>query len=167
MKDREKENKFENINKLEIGSGEKPTSGYLHQDVYEVPGIKLDFVSNPWQIDLKEESISEVIAIGVIEHLRFDEFDKTIKHVFNLLKPGGEFLFDVPDMKIWSEYLYNLTHGMSEKNPFPDKHIWSTVYGWQRWPGDEHKSGWIKENLIEKLRNSVLVWKLKDLNYSS
>ena len=50
-------------------------------------------------------------------------------------------------MKVWSEYLYNVTHGQADKNPFPEHHIWSTVYGWQRWPGDEHKSGWTEESI--------------------
>lgn len=50
-------------------------------------------------------------------------------------------------MKIWSEYLYNLTHNDSAKNPFPDYHIWSTFYGWQRWEGDEHKSGWTEDSI--------------------
>ncbi len=57
-------------------------------------------------------------------------------------------------MKVWSAYLYNLTHGMSEKNPFPSHHIWATFYGWQRWPGDEHKSGWTKEDVKEVLKEA-------------
>ena len=57
-------------------------------------------------------------------------------------------------MKIWSEYLYNLTHGESNKNPFPNHHIWNTFYGWQRWPGDEHKSGWTKETIFKEIEEA-------------
>jgi predicted SAM-dependent methyltransferase len=134
--------------KLEIGCGSSPTPGYLHQDVAILPG--LDFSCEPWQIPLKEGTLSEAIAVGVMEHLRFEEFDKTLKHIFVLLKREGLFLFDVPDMVVWSEYLFNVTHGMSYKNPFPDHHVWRTFYGWQRWPGDEHKSGWTREMLLSK-----------------
>lgn len=62
-------------------------------------------------------------------------------------------LFDVPDMRVWSEYLFNVTHGQAAKNPFTAEHVWSTIYGWQRWPGDEHKSGWTRESLIATVQD--------------
>jgi len=148
------EERIYKIQKLELGSGAKPSLGYLHQDVTQLQGVDLDFVCNPWQINLPENSLSEVLALGVMEHLRYEDFRKTLSHMNKLLNKQGEFLFDVPDMKVWSEYLYNLTHGMSDKNPFPDEHIWATTYGWQRWPGDEHKSGWTREMLLEAVKSA-------------
>lgn len=139
------------INKLELGCGKLPMPGYLHQDITQQEGIVLDFICQPWEIDLPVNSLNEVIALAMMEHLRFEDFKKTIKHIFNLLKPAGEFLFDVPDMKVWSEYLYNLTHDKQDLNPFPENHIWATIYGWQRWSGDEHKSGWVRETLYNLL----------------
>jgi predicted SAM-dependent methyltransferase len=142
------------IEKLEIGSGERPLDGYLHQDTFKQEGVDLDFICNPWEIPLPDESLKEVIALAVMEHLRFSEFRQTVKHIYNLLKPSGAFLFDAPDMKIWSEYLFNLTHDKQHLNPFPPHHIWATVYGWQRWPGDEHKSGWVREDAINTLKEA-------------
>lgn len=139
--------------KLEIGSGQRPLTGYLHQDITAMPDVQLDFVCKPWEIDLNEDTLEEVIALGVFEHLRFHEVDLLLKHTYKILKTGGFFLFDVPDMKVWSEYLYNLTHDKSQLNPFPDYHVWSTIYGWQRWDGDEHKSGWTKNSIIEKVKS--------------
>jgi len=141
-----------NFDKLELGSGGKPSQGYLHQDVTQLEGINLDFICNPWEVNLPESSLSEVMALGVMEHLRYEDFKKTLIHVYKLLKKGASFLFDVPDMKIWSEYLYNLTHGMQDKNPFRPEHIWATMFGWQRWRGDEHKCGWTREDLLFLLK---------------
>jgi hypothetical protein len=31
--------------------------------------------------------------------------------------------------------------------------VFATLYGWQRWPGDEHKSGWWRTRLEEELRS--------------
>lgn len=151
-------NKIERISnimsdKLELGCGQKPSEGYLHQDVTLQEGIELDFTCNPWEISLPENTLSEVIALGVMEHLRFEDFDKTLIHMKKILKSNGKFLFDVPDMRVWSEYLYNVTHGRADKNPFPPKHIWATIYGWQRWTGDEHKCGWTKDELIKHLKD--------------
>lgn len=140
--------------KLEIGCGQKPTRGYLHQDVSPQKGVSLDYICNPWEIEMPNNSLSEVIALGVVEHLRYNEVKSTLRKINDLLGKGGSFVFDVPDMKIWSEYLYNTTHGMSNKNPFPDSHIWATIYGWQRWQGDEHKSGWTEKKLIQEVKDA-------------
>ena len=74
--------------------------------------------------------------------------------MYALLQPGGAFFFDVPDMTVWSEYLFNVTHGTGDKNPFTEEHVWNTVYGWQRWPGDEHKSGWTRRSMFAELHNA-------------
>lgn len=140
--------------KLEIGCGPNPTPGYLHQDITSQKNVKLDFVCRPWEIPLSENSLSEIIALGVVEHFRFKEVTQTLDHFYKLLKPSASFLFDIPDMVVWSEYLFNLTHGRSELNPFSPEHVWSTIYGWQRWEGDEHKSGWTRESMVEQIKNS-------------
>jgi hypothetical protein len=35
-----------------------------------------------------------------------------------------------------------------------EEHVRSTFYGWQRWPGDEHKSGWTRETLWEAIHEA-------------
>lgn len=142
---------FEDKKKLELGCGQRPTPGYLHQDITRQPGVTLDFHCPIWEVPLKENSLSEIIAVGLMEHLRFAEFSKALKHIHKLLLPYGEFLFDIPDIKTWSEYLYHITHGSPEKSPFAKEHVYATFWGWQRWPGDEHKCAWLKEDLFPHL----------------
>ena len=137
--------------KLELGVGERPTEGYLHQDISHSDGVKLDFACPPWEISIEDNSLTEVLALGVMEHLRFDEVSKTAANVYRMLALGGCFIFDVPDMKVWSEYLHNVTHGRADENPCTAEHVWRTIYGWQRWPGDEHKSGWTREDILTVL----------------
>ena len=140
--------------RLELGCGERPTPGYLHQDITVLPGVQLDFTCDPWEIPLPPGSLEEVLALGLVEHLRFAEVRKTLAHVHGLLVTGGGFLFDVPDMRVWSEYLFHVTHGQAERAPFEPEHVWATVYGWQRWPGDEHKSGWTRDSILEAVREA-------------
>ena len=137
--------------RLELGCGARPTPGYLHQDVTAQPGVELDFTCAPWELPLPDGALDEVLALGFVEHLRFAEVHATFAKVHALLAPGGAFLFDVPDMRVWSEYLVDLTHGRLDRVPFEPQHVWSTFYGWQRWPGDEHKSGWTRESLFAAL----------------
>jgi predicted SAM-dependent methyltransferase len=135
-----------------LGCGQRPTAGYLHQDISKQPGVELDFHCPIWEIPIKENSLSEIIALASMEHLGFADFTKALKHIHRLLAPRGEFIFDLPDIKIWSEYLYYITHGMPEKSPFSKEHVYATFWGWQRWPGDEHKCAWLKDDLFQHLR---------------
>jgi len=131
--------------KLELGSGERPTAGYLHQDILQL-SVPLDYICKAWEVPIEKESLHEVIAIAVMEHLRINEFRDTLKHVYNLLEPGGVFYFDVPDIKVWSKYLFLVTNAPIMENskdvPYSKTDVYKTIIGWQRWEGDEHKSLW-------------------------
>lgn len=130
--------------RVELGSGQRPTPGFVSTDSFPHPGLEL--VCDAWELDFPDESCSEVLALGVMEHLTFQQFADTVANVRRMLKPGGEFLFDVPDLAVWCRYLVDWSEG--RPTPFPIAHIQSTLYGWQRWPGDEHKSGYTRETLM-------------------
>lgn len=133
--------------KLEIGSGQRPTPGYFHNDVNAFPGI--DHVGNPWEIDLPSGSLDEVLALGVIEHLTYAQVDLCFANIFRMLESGGVFYFDVPDLPVWCRYVVD--HFAGKAIPFTIEHVLSTLYGWQRWPGDEHKSGWYQALLEQAI----------------
>lgn len=130
--------------RLELGSGRHPTPGCISSDAYPHPN--LDMVADAWDIDLPDGSLDEVLALGVMEHLTYEQFHATVENVRRMLRPGGVFLFDVPDLVAWCRYLVH-----PETSPFDRRHVLSTLYGWQRWPGDEHKSGWTADMLLEAL----------------
>jgi predicted SAM-dependent methyltransferase len=134
--------------RIEIGCGNRPTPGYLHQDVIQLE-TPLDFLCNAWELPVYENSIDEILAIAVMEHLRYDDFRKTLKHFYKILRPGGVFYFDVPDLFTWSEYLYNVLHG--NHCPYSKEDVIKTMWGWQRWEGDEHKSMWTYSMLMKEL----------------
>jgi len=133
--------------KLEIGSGKRPTPGYLHNDVNAFEGI--DFVGNPWDLDIEPGSLTEVLALGVVEHFSYEEARRAFHRVREMLAPNGEFIFDVPDLPVWCGYVVDYFAG--KPTPFPIQHVLATLYGWQRWPGDEHRSGWYADLLEEEL----------------
>jgi predicted SAM-dependent methyltransferase len=143
--------------KIELGSGERPTSGYLHQDIIQL-STTLDFLCPAWELPVEINSISEVIAIAVMEHLRIEDFRKTLTHVYNILRHGGVFYFDVPDIKVWSYYLYTIVNSPEFENsnsvPYTKTDIYKTIVGWNRWPGDEHKSLWTREDIEYELKQS-------------
>jgi len=132
---------------IEFGSGPNPTPGFLSTDVN--CSHKVDFCGEPWKLDIENDSVDTFLALGVMEHLEYDNFDKTLSFVNKKLKKGGSFFFDVPDITIWARYLVDFYD--NKDVPFEEDHIWATLYGWQRWKGDEHKSGWSKRKILEQV----------------
>ncbi|WP_298967615.1 methyltransferase domain-containing protein [uncultured Methylobacterium sp.] len=129
--------------KLEFGCGHRPTPGYIANDINPFEGVEI--VGNPWEISLPDGSLDEIIALGLMEHLTNEQFDRTLANAYRLLASGGTFLFDVPDIPVWCGYIVD--HFAGKPIPFTIEHCFNTLYGWQRWPGDEHKSGWYREKL--------------------
>lgn len=135
--------------KLELGVGHRPTPGYEHQDLH--PFDHVEHVGYPWMLELPDNSVEEVLALAFIEHLTYDQVRDTLRAMHGFLIPGGQFLFDVPDYPYWaSAYLRQVNVTPPYYTDIPDLD-WCrrTMFGWQRWPGDEHKSGWDKQLIVE------------------
>lgn len=133
--------------KLELAAGHRPTRGYTHNDAY--PFAHIEHVGDPWMLDLPDGSVDEVLALAFMEHLTFDQARDTMRNVHRMLRPGGAFLFDVPDYPAWAAYyLKQIKADSGEYTHIPSlDHCRRTLFGWQRWPGDEHKSGWDRKLL--------------------
>lgn len=135
--------------KLELASGHRPTRGYEHNDLYAWDHI--EHVGQAWMLDLPNDSVEEVLALAFIEHLIHDHALDTLRNVHRMLSPGGMFLFDVPDYPIWAGYYLAHLHGSWA--PVPMEHVRRTLFGWGRWPGDEHKFGWDAQLLTDTLKD--------------
>lgn len=135
--------------KLELGAGHRPTPGYEHNDLH--PFEHVEHVGSPWMLELPDGSVDEVLALGLIEHLTFYQACDTFRNVHRMLRVGGEFLFDVPDYPVWARYYLDALNGV--ETPVTMEHIRKTLFGWARWPGDEHKYGWDLVHLTETLHD--------------
>ena len=152
--------------KLELGAGQRPTRGYSHNDLH--PFDHIEHVGHPWMIDLPDNSLDEVLALAFIEHLTYEQALDTFRNMARMLKKGGRFYFDVPDYPKWASlYLRHLENGTNDVayNSFPDMaHCRRTLFGHQRWPGDEHKYGWDSDHLSDTLGMCGLIaisWDVK------
>lgn len=129
--------------KLELGAGFRPTRDYEHHDAFPFPHI--EHVGEAADLTLPDNSLDEVLALGFVEHLTYYEALDTFRNVHRMLKPGAKFLFDVPDFPVWARYYCDAMAGF--ETPKTLEQIRKTLFGWQRWPGDEHKWGWDRDSL--------------------
>ncbi len=133
--------------KLELGAGHRPTRGYEHNDLH--PFDHIEHPGVPWLIDLPDRSLEEVLALAFIEHLTYSQAMDTFRNVHRMLHHAGLFFFDVPEYPIWCQYYLDNLNNRS--CPLPQEHVLKTLFGWQRWPGDEHKWGWDRKSLTAAL----------------
>ncbi|TAL40820.1 MAG: methyltransferase domain-containing protein [Salinibacterium sp.] len=136
-------------------------AGWICNDLESAAAIfpNIAIVGPCWALPVADNSADEIMARGMVEHLTYHEVAQSLREWARVLKPGGFITFDVPDV---DEYIREYLKMRSGENPERgegasfaggepddneacfgiDRWLRRALYGWQRWPGDEHRSGW-------------------------
>ena len=97
--------------KLNLGCASRLLPGYINIDIDSLdeiirryPNLKIDEGQQFLQADIlklpfEDSSVDEIRADAFMEHLSFKEESRMFKEVYRALKPGGLFLFSVPDFE--------------------------------------------------------------------
>lgn len=173
------------VDKLEIGSGNNPESGYVHVDI--LPNLPdLDILSDVRKTPIPDNFVSkEVRAVHIMEHFchplysgkpmqkRFGTTLEVVKEMYRILKPGGEFFIVTPDFekicmssakkRVRNYWLQRWTVGGHE-NEY-DVHHWLWTYeDAKQW---FHEAGFKNcrncNPIPELLGNPLLNWTTKDI----
>lgn len=151
--------------KIYVGAGSDAPDwsqrGWTCNDVEGAAAIHegITLVGPCWALPVEDASVEEVLAKGMIEHLTYPEVAKSFSEWKRVLKPGGFFTCDVPDVDEYIRAYLTMRAdpstttgeggGAAEGEPDDeevcsgiDRWLRRTLWGWQRWPGDEHRSGW-------------------------
>lgn len=88
--------------KLNLGAGNDIRVGYINHDLVALPGIDVvhDLDSYPWP--WANESVDEVIARDLLEHL--DNFVTAMEELHRILRPGGKAKVQVPYWNSWCRH---------------------------------------------------------------
>lgn len=82
---------------LNLGCGTDLQQGYDNIDIRDLPGvIKADVRNLPY----KPESVDEIRAIDIYEHIPFRESQTLLNHWVSLLKPGGVLIIQSPSIEV-------------------------------------------------------------------
>ena len=129
--------------KVHLGSGEINLQGWINVDARKFKHTH--FVSQGFNLDkFKDSTLSEVYFCHVLEHFSFNDSNKLINQIYNILEPEGLIRISVPDVEKLIE-LY--------KNQKKLDVIKKAIMGGQNYPNDFHKSIYDFEelkNLLEK-----------------
>jgi predicted SAM-dependent methyltransferase len=134
-----------NLNKLEIGSGNKPREGYIHFDIRKMEGT--DVVGDAKNLPFKDEEFVEVFSRFFLEHLPRKDAKKTLKEMYRVLKKDGRLEIIVPNI----EYFFKLF--LEEKG---QKKEWALnkIYGFENYKEDHHYFGYDFEILKQFLEET-------------
>ena len=84
--------------KLHIG-GEEKKEGWKILNIQRKPDV--DFIGDITDLSqFEDNSIDEIYASHVVEHVAQKNVEKTLKGIHRVLKDSGKFYVSVPDMEI-------------------------------------------------------------------
>lgn len=130
--------------KLHIG-GQEVKEGWKILNIMSDEGV--DFIGDISDLSqFKNDSIDQIYASHVFEHLSHKKIDDTLAGIHRVLKPGGIFQISVPDMdRLFALYL----------NPTTTKQLrfflMCVIFGGQNDPFDFHYFGWSEDTLSDAL----------------
>lgn len=137
--------------KLNLGSGSNLLEGYDNIDLYyEDPGvIKMDIR----RLDYPDNSVDEVLASHVLEHLPFRDVNVAVSEMHRVLKPGGVAYVEVPDL----EAAMRLWLSLPEEQRWHSK-AFAGLFGSQEQEGNFHRTGFTKARLSKVLAEAGFRW---------
>jgi len=85
--------------KLNLGCGGDKRAGWINIDIREEvnPDTVWDLEKTPYPFD--DESVDEILAKDVIEHITYLKVEDVLKECFRILKHGGRMYIQCPDME--------------------------------------------------------------------
>lgn len=138
--------------KLNLGSNDKTLEGWANVDIIDGPGV--DIVASAHDLHvIEDESVDEILAEHLLEHLTFRDANAALSEWYRVLKTGGYIEIEVPDLE-------GLCSEFCKANNY--RRYWTTgsywaiihqIYGNQRGRGNKevlsqvHKSGYTREHL--------------------
>ena len=91
--------------RIEIGSGDFPTRGYVHVDANRW-GRQVEHVSSASALPFADASAEELLAVHILEHVHASSVLATLREWRRVLRPGGFAQIHVPDAAtVFAAYL--------------------------------------------------------------
>ena len=133
--------------KLHIGGKEKK-EGWKILNIQKFEGV--DFLGDISDLSqFEDNSIEEVYASHVIEHVPQKKVNETLKGVYRILSENGKFYISVPDMDVLCKIFID-----SKAPPDVKFHIMRMMFGGQVDEFDFHYFGWNFEFMRDFLTNA-------------
>jgi predicted SAM-dependent methyltransferase len=141
--------------KLNLGCGHRLKKGFTNVDIIDPKEIKSKY--KYVYGDIRELPFEDGVAgyaelYTVIEHLPFRDVEPALKEIFRVLKKGAKLVITTDDFDGIALDWIKMRMQPFDLERYQD--VMETVYGSQRWKGDEHRSPMTVEFLNWALINA-------------
>jgi predicted SAM-dependent methyltransferase len=158
--------------RLNLGCGGRPLPGYINIDMDTLEELKVRYPTEKfpegievYQYDIfnlpfSDDSVAEIRADSLLEHLSFLEERKLFYEVKRVLRPGGIFVFSVPDFEDtvelwlkakddWKDFFRNDPEAIAQQHWFGQYsystenrwgYLTASIFGPQNSEGQFHKN---------------------------
>lgn len=138
--------------KLNLGSGDEHIPGFISVDLYdESADVKADITELPFD----DDSIDEVVAYQVIEHIPYWKEAKIFSEMYRVLKPGGKAVVECPDMEYIARHII-------DSGDIADRWV-KSIYGQYYRPWDIIRYKDAEDHEGSKHRNAFTFGKIRRL----
>jgi GT2 family glycosyltransferase len=83
--------------KLNLGAGGIEYKGLLSVDLHDK---RASILMDATKLDLEDNSVSEILALHLFEHINPYKSIATLKEWYRVLKPGGKLVMELPDIEV-------------------------------------------------------------------
>lgn len=142
--------------KLNIGSNDKRVEGFENVDI--VPGPNVDIVASAHDLHMiKDESVEEILAEHILEHLTFYQANLALAEWYRVLTFNGKLFIEVPDLLRICEAFIEGNEYQRFQNNIGYWSLSHQIFGNQRGRNHEenlaqtHKSGYTLDRLFSML----------------
>jgi|TARA_R110001592_G_scaffold66271_2_gene203294 ubiquinone/menaquinone biosynthesis C-methylase UbiE len=166
--------------RLNLGCASRLLSGYINVDLDSIeeiknryPNIEIDedqqfLQANILDLPFEDNTVDEIRADAFMEHMSFKEESQMFKEVYRALKPGGLFVFSVPDFEDavrkwlaaeedWRDFYRDDDEAIAQSHWFGQYsystssrwgYLTAAIFGPQNSPGQFHKNAYTEGKII-------------------
>ena len=166
--------------RLNLGCASRLLSGYINVDMDSIeeiknryPNIEIDedqqfLQANILDLPFEDNTVDEIRADAFMEHMSFKEESQMFKEVYRALKPGGLFVFSVPDFEDtvrkwlaaeedWRDFYRDDDEAIAQSHWFGQYsystssrwgYLTAAIFGPQNSPGQFHKNAYTEGKII-------------------
>lgn len=140
---------------LNIGCGTDILQGYENVDIRDLSGVTAVSDVRDLHLIYELESVDEIRAIDIYEHISFTESQELLTRWTSLLKPGGRLIIRGPSIEALARRILTSTNIKDIEDSI------KYIFGNQDYPGNFHYTVLHPELIIHYLRSAGINGELK------
>lgn len=91
--------------KINLGCGNSPKENYINIDIRYIPSVNV--VADVTALPFRDNSVDEIKAIDVYEHISYRKSQELLTHWVSILKSGGLLFIQAPSINRVIEYFHS------------------------------------------------------------